>query len=203
MTYIISVHIPIAGLALLPIVLGWPLLLTPILIAFLELIIDPACSIVLEAEAEEKNIMTRPPRDPDAKLLSRALVVWGAIQGCIALLAVAAVYIGAARSGLATEDVRALTFVSLVAVNLAMIFSSRTFSPSVLSALGRPNATLAWGLGIVGALLVVILSWPAVRGFFALGEMATESLVLCALVAVAVLGALQFLKRLYGARLMT
>jgi Ca2+-transporting ATPase len=83
MAYIISVHVPIAGLALLPIVLGWPLLLTPILIAFLELIIDPACSVVLEAEAEEKNIMTRPPRDPRATLLSRSLVIWGAIQGAL------------------------------------------------------------------------------------------------------------------------
>ncbi|MEJ0039884.1 MAG: cation-translocating P-type ATPase [Gammaproteobacteria bacterium] len=203
MMYIVSVHVPVAGLALLPIVLGWPLLLTPILIAFLELIIDPACSIVLEAEAEEKDIMTRPPRDPRATLLSRALVTWGVIQGGIALIAVAAVYVGAVRSGVATEDVRALTFVSLVAVNLAMIFSSRTFSTSVLSALGRPNATLAWGVAIVGALLAVILGWPAVRGFFALGEMAIEGLVLCVLVALAVLATLQFLKRLYGTRLMT
>ena len=194
MTYIVSVHVPVAGLALLPIVLGWPLLLTPILIAFLELIIDPACSIVLEAEAEEKDIMTRPPRDPRATLLSRALVAWGVIQGGVGLIAVVAVYIGAVRSGLATEDVRAVTFVTLVTVNLAMIFSSRTFSSSVFSALGRPNATLAWGVGIVCVLLAAILGWPTVRGFFALGEMATESLLLCGLVAVAVLAALQFLK---------
>jgi Ca2+-transporting ATPase len=203
MMYIISVHIPIAGLALLPIVTGWPLLLTPILIAFLELIIDPACSVVLEAEAEEKNIMARPPRDPKAMLLSRSLVVWGVIQGGVALLAVAAVYVSAARAGLGIEDVRALTFVSLVAVNIAMIFSSRTFSSSVSAALGRPNATLGWGLGIVGVLLVVILGWPTVRSFFALGEMAVESVLLSILVALAVLATLQFLKRLYGQRLMT
>lgn len=203
MTYIISVHIPIAGIALLPIVMGWPLLLTPILIAFLELIIDPACSIVLEAEAEEKDIMSRPPRDPNARLLSRSLVEWGVIQGSIALLAVAAVYVTSVRSGLAVDDVRALTFVSLVTVNFAMIFSSRTFSSSVLAALGRPNATLAWGTGIVGVLLAVILGWSTVRGFFALGQVAIESLLACVLVALAVLATLQFLKRLYGERLMT
>ncbi|HTU62772.1 MAG TPA: cation-translocating P-type ATPase [Polyangiales bacterium] len=183
--------------------MGWPLLLTPILIAFLELIIDPACSIVLEAEAEEKNIMARPPRDPEAKLLSHSLLGWGAVQGSIALLAVAAVCVSGVRAGLATEDLRALTFVSLVTGNFAMIFSSRTFSSSVLSVLSRPNATLAWGTGIVGALLAMILGWSTLRGFFQLGEVAVENLLLCALVALAVLAALQFLKRLYGARLMT
>jgi Ca2+-transporting ATPase len=111
--------------------------------------------------------------------------------------------VSAVRAGLGIEAVRAVTFVSLVAVNLAMIFSNRTFSSSVASALGRPNATLAWGLGIVGVLLAVILGWPTVRGFFALGEMAIEGVLLCIVVALAVLALLQFLKRLYGARLMS
>jgi Ca2+-transporting ATPase len=202
MMYIISVHIPIAGLALLPIVTGWPLLLTPMQIAFLELIIDPACSVVLEAEAEEKDIMTRPPRDPQAQLLSRALVAWGVIQGGIALIAVAAVYVEGVRSGLDTAHVRALTFVALVAVNLAMIFASRTFSASMAAAIGRPNATLVWGVGIVVTLLAVILGWSHIRGFFGLGEVAIEGLALCVLVALVVLAILQFLKRVYGARLM-
>ena len=201
MAYIIAVHVPVAGLALLPILMGWPLLLTPILIAFLELIIDPACSIVLEAEEEEKDIMSRPPRDPKAQLLSRPLVAWGVIQGGVSLLAVAAVYVGAIRSGLETPHVRALALVSLVAVNLAMIFASRTFSSSVAAAIGRPNAMLTWGLGIVGVLLAVILGWPTVRGFFELGELALEGIALCVGVAIAVLAVLQFLKRLYGVRL--
>ena len=114
-----------------------------------------------------------------------------------------AVLIEGVRAGMGTEDVRALTFVSLVAVNIAMIFSSRTFSSSVASALGRPNATLAWGIGIVGVLLAVIMGWSGVRGFFALGEMEIENLLLSVLVALAVLATLQFVKRLYGARLMT
>jgi Ca2+-transporting ATPase len=201
MAYIISVHVPVAGLALLPILMGWPLLLTPVLIAFLELIIDPACSVVLEAEAEEKDIMSRPPRDPKAHLLSRALVVWGVVQGGVSLIAVAAVYVGAVRRGLDMPGVRALTFVSLVAVNLAMIFASRTFSSSVAAAFGRPNAMLAWGLAIVSALLAIILGWPSIRGFFELGEIAVEGVVLCLGLAVLVLAVLQFLKRLYGVRL--
>ena len=71
MGYILAIHVPIAGLALLPVLLGWPLVLTPMLIALLELIIDPACSVVLEAEVEESDVMRRPPRRPDSALLSR------------------------------------------------------------------------------------------------------------------------------------
>src|SRR5271165_7039643 len=75
--YIVAVHIPIAGLALLPLLLGLPLMLTPIHIAFLEMIIDPACSMVFEAEGEEANVMRRPPRDPKSPLLLPRRIVWG------------------------------------------------------------------------------------------------------------------------------
>jgi Ca2+-transporting ATPase len=203
MTYIISVHVPIAGLALLPLLTGGPLLLTPILIAFLELIIDPACSVVLEAEPEERNIMARPPRDPQAMLLSGPLMIWGVIQGGIALIAVSAVYVGSMHGGLETDEVRAMAFVSLVAVNLAMIFASRTFSSSIASALGRPNATLGWGLGIVGAALTIVLAWSTVRGFFGLGGLDAAQLAVALVVASFVLTTLQLMKRLYGRRLLT
>ncbi|HEY4968518.1 MAG TPA: HAD-IC family P-type ATPase, partial [Steroidobacteraceae bacterium] len=84
--YIVAVHIPIAGLALLPLLLGLPLMLTPIHIAFLEMIIDPACSMVFEAEGEEANVMRRPPRDPKSPLLLPRRIVWALLQGLIALL---------------------------------------------------------------------------------------------------------------------
>jgi Ca2+-transporting ATPase len=202
MTYIVSVHVPVAGLALLPIVMGWPLLLTPPLIAFLELIIDPACSVVLEAEDQERDVMTRPPRDPASSLLSRSLVTWGVLQGVLALLAVVAVYIGAIRAGMPNEDVKALTFVCLVCANVALIFASRAFGSSILSTLFRPNAILGWGLGIVVVGLALVLGWPAARGFFGLGEIALDGLAVSLAVSLGLLVALVYLKRLYGARLM-
>jgi Ca2+-transporting ATPase len=202
MAYIMAVHVPIAGLALLPLVTGGPLLLTPILIAFLELIIDPACSVVLEAEAEEPNIMGRPPRDPQAKLLSGSLMIWGLIQGGVALAALSAIYVGGLRSGLSTEEIRAMAFVALVTVNLAMIFASRTFSSSVSSALARPNAALGWGIGIVGTMLTLVLAWPTLRGFFELGDLESRQLVMALAIAVPVLAILQLTKRLYGSHLM-
>ena len=64
MAYIFAIHVPIAGMSLLPVLFDWPLVLLPVHIVFLELIIDPACSIVFEAEPEEADVMQRPPRDP-------------------------------------------------------------------------------------------------------------------------------------------
>src|SRR5204863_2276936 len=93
MSFILAVHVPIAGLALLPLVFGLPLLFGPIHIAFLEMIIDPVCSLVFEAEAEEDNVMRRPPRAPDEPLFSWALISWSALQGALACVLVAAIYV--------------------------------------------------------------------------------------------------------------
>src|SRR6185369_15958424 len=67
--YVLSIHVPIVALALLPVALGWPLVLLPVHIVFLELIIDPACSIAFEAEPEEADLMERPPRRTSERLL--------------------------------------------------------------------------------------------------------------------------------------
>ena len=104
MGYILAIHVPIAGLALLPVLFGWPLMLTPMLIALLELIIDPACSVVLEAEPEERDVMRRPPRDPHSHLLSRSLVSWSLLQGLIALGAVTALLVAALERGMVPDE---------------------------------------------------------------------------------------------------
>jgi Ca2+-transporting ATPase len=179
MGYILAIHVPIAGLALLPIVLGWPLVLTPMLIALLELIIDPSCSVVLEAEEEESDVMSRPPRSRDGALLGGALIGWSVLQGSVAFALVAAVYVSAMLLPVTAEDVRTLAFVTLVGSNIALIFVNRTFSSSLRAALGRPNRALAWGLGIATTLLASILAWPALRSFFELGPIHWRDLLLC------------------------
>ena len=93
MGYILAVHVPIAGMSLLPLIFGGPLVFTPIHIAFLEMVIDPVCSVVFEAESEESDVMNRPPRAPNAPLFSTALVGWSLLQGLFAFLLVAAVYV--------------------------------------------------------------------------------------------------------------
>jgi P-type Ca2+ transporter type 2C len=179
MGYILAIHVPIAGLALLPVLFGWPLVLTPMLIALLELIIDPACSVVLEAEEEESDVMRRPPRRPDSALLSGALIGWSLLQGGLAFALVATVYMLAMLLPVPADEVRALAFVTLVGANIALIFVNRTFSSSLRVALLRPNRTLIWGLGIVIILLTTILSWQAVRQFFGLGPLHANDLALC------------------------
>jgi Ca2+-transporting ATPase len=201
MGYILAIHVPIAGLALLPVLFGWPLVLTPMLIALLELIIDPACSVVLEAEAEESDVMNRPPRRPDSALLSGALIGWSLLQGGLAFALVAAVYIVAMLLPVPDEEVRALAFVTLVGANIALIFVNRTFSSSLRDALGRPNRMLAWGLGIAVTLLATILTWPAVRGFFGLGRLRVEDLALCLGAALGLLVLLEFAKLAWRRRL--
>ena len=83
MIYTLAVHIPIAGLALLPVLFGLPLILAPLHIAFLELVIDPACSIVFEAEEADANLMNRPPRHSDEALLSRQHIFRGLAYGSL------------------------------------------------------------------------------------------------------------------------
>jgi magnesium-transporting ATPase (P-type) len=100
MAYIIAVHVPIAGLALLPLLTGMPLIFGPVHIAFLEMIIDPVCSMVFEAEPAEADIMARPPRAATSTLFSPALVAWSLLQGAIALVPLAALYIFALHRGL-------------------------------------------------------------------------------------------------------
>jgi len=93
MAYILAIHVPIAGLALIPLVFGLPLIFWPLHIAFLELVIDPVCSIAFEAEAGESDIMQRPPRSPEQPLFSPSYIAWSLMQGAIALAFVAGLFV--------------------------------------------------------------------------------------------------------------
>ncbi len=168
--YIIAVHIPIAGLALLPLLLGLPLILTPILIAFLEMVIDPACSVVFEAEEAEDNVMKRPPRAPTGSLLLRSRVLWAVMQGGVVLAILATVLIGAAGRGVAEPDLRALVFTSLVLTNMGLILVNRSFSSSLARAFLRPNRSLWILLGGVTAVLATSLYWLPARELFHFGR---------------------------------
>lgn len=166
MTYIIAVHVPIAGLALLPVFFGFPLILTPLLIALMEMVIDPACSIVLEAEREESNVMNRPPRNPEAALLPASLITWGAVQGALALMMVLGVFVYAQQQLLPEGESRSLVFICLMACNMALIFINRSYSASVARIFSKPNPALWIGLPTISTLFVLIFLIPAVRQIF-------------------------------------
>ncbi len=167
MSYILAVHVPIAGMALLPVLLGWPTVLFPLHIAFLELVIDPACSMVFENEPSEADVMQRPPRDAQAPLFAGLTLALALLQG----LGVLTVVIGAHvwSTGWLTEPAtRAFTFTTLVTGNLALIFSNRSGSGSLWTTLRVPNRTLwivtAVTLGLLG--LTLYLPWLSRLFFF-------------------------------------
>jgi len=164
--FIFAVHIPIAGLSILPIFFpGWPLLLLPVHIVFLELVIDPSCSLVFEAEEAEPDIMSRPPRDPRERLFSLKSIGLALVQGATALGACVAVYL-LARPGHGDDAARALTFVTLVVSFLAIILTNRSWTQSILGSLGNPNKALWWVLGGTITFLALVLILPATRRLF-------------------------------------
>ena len=165
--YIIAVHVEIVGAALLPIAANWPLLLLPVHIAFLELVIDPACSVAFEAEPEEPDTMRRPPRPRDEGLFERATVLSGLLQGGVALAGVLAVYLGARRAGLADEAVRALAFSTVVLANLALIVANRSSARSLAATLRTPNRPFWWVLAGAVVALAATIAVPPIRGLFA------------------------------------
>ena len=201
MAYIIAVHVPIAGLALLPLLAGLPLIFGPVHIAFLEMVIDPVCSMVFEAETEETDIMRRPPRAVDSPLFSTSLIVWSLLQGTIAFLALAALYALSLRNGLPEADARALTFVSLVLVDLGLVLVNRSFGVSLRDLAGQRNRSLLWIAAATVLLLAAICALPLGRELFRFGPLHADDIALVVLVVGSLVAALEALKRFWRAQL--
>ncbi len=166
MAYIFAIHVPIAGLSLMPALFGWPLLLMPVHIVFLELIIDPACSTAFEAEAEETDVMRRPPRNPDKPLFDQHMVGLGVLQG-ISALVVALVAFAISRASHQDEgSVRALTFTTLIVANLALIWTNRSWSRTILETLRFRNLALWWVTGGALIFLGLVIYLPPLQRLF-------------------------------------
>jgi Ca2+-transporting ATPase len=201
MAYVLAMHIPVAGLALLPLLLGWPLLLTPMLIALLELVIDPTCSVVLEAERDEHDVMRRPPRRAGGAILPLALIGWSLLQGLLAFGAVAAVVVWATRSGHATDVVRTQAWLTLIGVDVALVLTNRRYSASPAGVLGRASRPLWWGLGLTALLLVLTVFVPPLRSFLAFAPPDVGDLAVPLLATLALFGVLHAIKPLWAQRL--
>jgi P-type Ca2+ transporter type 2C len=171
LSYILAVHLPIVGLTFVPVALRWPLLLMPIHIAFLHLVIDPACSIVFEAQPEEADVMRRPPRDAHEPLFGRKILGLSGLQGLAVLAVVLAVY-GLARLLQHTEtEARALTFATFLIANLGLIFTNRSWSGTIPASSLRNRALWVVTGGAVTflALVVYVPSFAQPFRFAALG----------------------------------
>jgi P-type Ca2+ transporter type 2C len=159
MSYVLAVHVPIAGMALFPVLLGWPILLYPMHIAFLELIIDPACSLAFENEPAEDDVMQRPPRDTQAPLFAGPTLWLAFIQGLGVLAMVMAAFAWATRL-LPEPQARAFAFATLVVANLALIFSNRSTTRSLWASIRTPNRVLWLIFALALALLLGALYLP-------------------------------------------
>lgn len=164
--FVVAVHVPIVGLSLLPVALGWPMLLAPVHVLFLQLIIDPACSLVFEAEAQEDAAMSAPPRSPKARLFEPILLKRGLAQGCGVLLLLLSVFGGARALHASDEAARALTFCALVLSNLILIAQNRNWGPTLPSVRGESGRKFSWLTAGVLGLLALVLWVPALSRLF-------------------------------------
>jgi Ca2+-transporting ATPase len=163
--YIIAVHLPITGLALLPLLLDAPLILLPLHVVFLEMIVDPACSFVFEREPPDPDGMRRPPRAPDARLIDLRTFAGSLARGLVAFIAVLAVYFAAAASTVSSAEQGALAFAALVSANLGLIVLHRS-GPHLWAALRRPNPAFSWVAALTLGLLAAIVLLPAPAAWF-------------------------------------
>ncbi len=198
-SYIFSVHVPIAGMALIPVLMGLPLVLLPAHIAFLELIIDPACSTVFEAETEEKNIMDRPPRNLKERLFGRKNFFYSFIQGLSVLVAVIFIFLWFYNGTPANEDqARTLSFATLVIANIMLIVVNLSGSRSLVTTMNSKNKAL-W-LVVVGAMLALLMTIlvPLFQNLFHFSPIPLTDFFIAALVGIASVSwfkVLDFLKR--------
>jgi Ca2+-transporting ATPase len=179
--FTLAIHVPIAGLSMIPVFFpDWPLLLLPIHIVFLELIINPACSLVFEAEAAEPNVMQRPPRAPTARLFSRQMVDISVLQGLSALAVCLAIFV-LTRDVHGTNASRALVFVSLVVSLIAIILMNRSWTRTAVRMFREPNATVWWVIGGAIGFLAIVLLVPAIQRLFQFSPLHGMDLALSAL----------------------
>jgi Ca2+-transporting ATPase len=179
MTYILAIHVPIAGMTLVPVFLGLPLVLMPVHIAFLHLIIEPACSIVFEAEPEDAEVMRRPPRDPRLPLFGSRLVGLGLLQGLSVFGIVLLVYLIALALRRGEQEARALTFATLLFANLGLIFTNRSWTRTTADTLRTPNRALWWVSGSAIAFLAIAIYVPPLRALFRVEVLHAGDVALC------------------------
>ncbi len=181
-SYIFSVHVPIAGMAFIPILLKMPLVLLPAHIAFLELIIDPACSVVFEAEPEEKNSMHRAPRKLTEKMFGKKDMFWSMIQGFSVLTAVFLIFTWALLYTRYSENhARTLAFMTLVIANLMLIVVNLSWSQTIRTTVSSRNKAFWFVVAgtLISLLLVVFI--PNLRELFRFSMISFTDLLIVSL----------------------
>lgn len=177
--YVFAIHVPIAGLSMIPIFFAdAPLLLFPMHVAFLELIIDPACSVIFESEKEEKNVMNRPPRGTKGKFFGGGKIVMTCTQGVSILLVVLAVYFTSLYLGYAEEEVRTMCFITLIISNLMTIQTNRSWESTIFQIFATPNKSFKWIVSLALVLLTAVITIPFLGGLFSFTLLGTSEILI-------------------------
>ncbi|MBI1288973.1 MAG: HAD-IC family P-type ATPase [Flavobacteriales bacterium] len=191
MSYIVAIHIPIIGLVLLPAFFAWlPVLLMPLHIVFMELIIDPVCSIAFESEQEEKSIMNRPPRKPDELFFGWRKMVFSILKGFMLLGMVLIVYFLSINEGHTDGEVRVIAFSSLIIGNVFLIFTSLSDTRSFISVFKEKNIAVIIISVVALAMLLLTTLVPVLQHIFSFefpGYAHFASAIIGAMVMLAVL----------------
>lgn len=167
MSYIIAIHVPIIGLTLLPAFFpGLPILLMPLHIVFMELIIDPVCSVAFESEKEEKGIMNRPPRNPNMQFFGFNKIFSSALIGLLLLVMVVAVYFMAINENHTDGEIRAIAFSSLIIGNIFLIVTTLSKTRDFITVLLEKNIALLVIIIAASGLMILLISTPYLRTIF-------------------------------------
>jgi len=200
MGFIVAVHVPIAGLALLPLLAGMPLLLGPVHIALLEMIIDPVSALAFEAEEAEADVMRRPPRPPQAPLFAPALAAWSAVQGAVVLALVAGLTLALWQAGTPEPQLRSAAFVALCVGVLVLMLVNRRFGSSLLAVMGGANRVVLLVLVLVLAILAATQWLPPLAGLLKFAPLSPPLALAIFAGALGAIALLQACKRLWQRR---
>jgi Ca2+-transporting ATPase len=165
MRFLVAVHVPLAGMAIVPLVAGWPAVLMPVHVVFFEFVIDPACSLVFEAERSDGRLMERPPRPVTARLFGARELALALGLGASALGAAVALY-GWALGSVGEPAARAVAFAAMVGGDLGLIFANRSHVLTAPELLGHPNRALWWIAGCTMAALAAVVASPGLASLF-------------------------------------
>jgi Ca2+-transporting ATPase len=179
--YIFAIHVPIAGLSLIPVLFAdLPLILWPVHIVFLELIIDPACTMIFEAEKEEKNVMFRPPKDINEPFFGARKILFSCMQGVGIIVICLLVYFIGLKMGYSEKSIRTLTFVTLIVSNISVILSNRSWTSGIFKILATPNKAVTWIVGGAFVFLIMILNIPFLLDLFQFEKIGYLEFLVCA-----------------------
>ena len=192
--YIFAVHVPIAGMSFLPILFNLPVVLLPAHIAFLELIIDPACSIVFESEPEEAAIMDRPPRNLREPLFDKKTLIISLMQGLSVLTIVFLVFIFVLNQGRGEGVARTITFVTLVFANLMLIITNLSWRENVFKIISNKNQALWWVLIGTIVFLSIVIFLPVLQSLFHFSPLGINDLLIAIIASIFSVGWFEGLK---------